>query len=206
MYRQPFQLEMVSHSANTGGPTYLAIAILRLAPGSPECLCESEKRQTLRWLLQNQDKSGGFSGRTNKDADACYCFWCGSAIKVSPYIPSSRPPFINLPDRCLVQQSSWITSPSLRSSGTANLNMVALLKHRENTQVYFWCILLAGDSEGTLPDPYHTYLSLAAISMFPPPEAAGGDTWAIEPLDPLINAKLSTAQWARDHIPSKKST
>jgi geranylgeranyl transferase type-1 subunit beta len=55
------------------------------------------------------------------------------------------------------------------------------------------------------PDPYHTYLSLAAIAMFPPPESSGGDTWAIEPLDPLINAKLSTAQWARDHIPSKST-
>ena len=51
-----------------------------------------------------------------------------------------------------------------------------------------------------------TPISLAAIAMFPPPESAEGSTWAIEPLDPLINAKLSTAQWARDHIPSKKST
>lgn len=51
-------------------------------------------------------------------------------------------------------------------------------------------------------DPYHTYLSLAAIAMFPPPESAG-NTWVVEPLDPLINARLSTAQWARDHIPSK---
>lgn len=40
--------------------------------------------------------------------------------------------------------------------------------------------------------------------MFPPPESAG-DTWVIEPLDPLINAKLSTAQWAKDHIPSKST-
>ena len=39
-------------------------------------------------------------------------------------------------------------------------------------------------------DPYHTYLSLAATSMFPPPESTGGGTWTIEPLDPLINAKL----------------
>jgi geranylgeranyl transferase type-1 subunit beta len=55
------------------------------------------------------------------------------------------------------------------------------------------------------PDPYHTYLSLAAIAMFPPPESEGGGTWAIEPLDPLINAKSSTAQWARAHIPSKSA-
>lgn len=60
------------------------MAIFRLASDSPECLTESEKRQTLRWLLQNQAESGGFRGRTNKDADACYCFWCGGAIQVSP--------------------------------------------------------------------------------------------------------------------------
>ena len=59
--------------------------------------------------------------------------------------------------------------------------------------------------ENFSPDPYHTYLSLAAIAMFPPPESAEGGTWAIEPLDPLINARLSTAQWARDHIPSKST-
>lgn len=70
------------HLTGAGGPTYLAIAILRLAPDSAECLTENEKRQTLRWLLQNQDNSGGFRGRTNKDADACYCFWCGGAIQV----------------------------------------------------------------------------------------------------------------------------
>jgi len=63
--------------------------------------------------------------------------------------------------------------------------------------------LLLIHDENHFPDPYHTYLSLAAIAMFPPPESAGGGTWAIEPLDPLINANLPTVQWARDHIPSK---
>jgi hypothetical protein len=71
-----------TYLTGTGGPTYLAIAILHLAPDSPERLTEIERQQTLRWLLQNQDNSGGFRGRTNKDADACYCFWCGGAIQV----------------------------------------------------------------------------------------------------------------------------
>ena len=88
----------------TGGPTYLAMAILRLASNSPECLSESEKRRTLRWLLQNQDTSGGFRGRTNKDADACYCFWCGGAIQV-PSLMRSRLPFTNLLARYSVQRS-----------------------------------------------------------------------------------------------------
>jgi prenyltransferase beta subunit len=47
-----------------------------------EHLTESERQQTIRWLVQNQDESGGFRGRTGKEADACYCFWCGAALQV----------------------------------------------------------------------------------------------------------------------------
>ena len=70
------------HRIDAGGPTYLAMAVFCLASNSPN-LSGSERRQTLRWLLQNQGESGGFRGRTNKEADACYCFWCGGAIQVS---------------------------------------------------------------------------------------------------------------------------
>jgi geranylgeranyl transferase type-1 subunit beta len=59
-------------------------------------------------------------------------------------------------------------------------------------------------TEKNCSDPYHTYLSLAAIAIFPL-SGSGGGTWAIKPLDPLINAELSTAQWARDHIPLKST-
>jgi len=151
-----------------GGPTYLAVAILRLASDS---LSESERRQTLRWLLQNQDESGGFRGRTNKEADACYCFWCGGAIQIL--------------------------------GATELVDKAALVSFLGGCQFKYGGIAKAS---GESADPYHTYLSLAAIAMFPPPESAeGGGTWAIESLDPLINAKVSTAQWARDHIPSKST-
>ncbi|GAW07887.1 geranylgeranyl transferase type-1 subunit beta [Lentinula edodes] len=56
---------------------------------------------------------------------------------------------------------------------------------------------------GEHPDPYHTYLSLAALSMFPPPQYdndTNSSTWAFESLDPLINARGETADWARSHI------
>jgi len=151
-----------------GGPTYLAIAIFHLAPSSPKHLDETERRQTLRWLLQNQDESGGFRGRTNKEADACYCFWCGGAVQIL---------------------------------GAGELvDSTALASFLGNCQFKFGGI---GKAPGELPDPYHTYLSLAAAAMFPPPESADRSTWAIEAFDPLINAKLSTVQWARDHIPSQ---
>ena len=69
-----------------GGTTYIAIASLALASSM---ICESQKLSsdqrelTIQWLLRNQDHSGGFRGRTGKEADACYCFWCAGALKVS---------------------------------------------------------------------------------------------------------------------------
>jgi prenyltransferase beta subunit len=83
----------LSSSHGAGGPTYLAMAILRLVSPSPDYLSASERRRTLRWLLQNQDESGGFRGRTNKEADACYCFWCGAATQVLH--SQCLPPFTN---------------------------------------------------------------------------------------------------------------
>jgi geranylgeranyl transferase type-1 subunit beta len=43
--------------------------------------------------------------------------------------------------------------------------------------------------------------------MYPPnPDAAGTNvaSWEFEPLDPMLNAREETAQWARDHIPGRK--
>ncbi|KZP02089.1 terpenoid cyclases/Protein prenyltransferase, partial [Athelia psychrophila] len=64
----------------SGGPTFCAIASLRLAPSSSAKLTTEEQRQSIRWLVQNQDHAGGFHGRTEKESDACYCFWCGAAL------------------------------------------------------------------------------------------------------------------------------
>jgi len=55
-------------------------------------------------------------------------------------------------------------------------------------------------SPSILADPYHTYLSLAAIALYPPPEPVGGLTWLLQPLDPLLNATKDTMKWATEHI------
>lgn len=55
----------------------------------------------------------------------------------------------------------------------------------------------------TPSDPYHTYLSLAALSMFPPPLDKNDPIWAswnFEALDPLINARVGTAKWAKERV------
>lgn len=62
-------------------------------------------------------------------------------------------------------------------------------------------------------DPYHTYLSLAALSIYlpsfavNPTEALGArvaESWYFEKLDPLLNAREETAKWARKWIPARR--
>lgn len=54
-----------------------------------------------------------------------------------------------------------------------------------------------GKAPGEHPDPYHTYLTIAAAAVVAP-----DPKWEIQlqPLDPLINATQDTAQWAKMHV------
>ncbi|KDR82565.1 hypothetical protein GALMADRAFT_237942 [Galerina marginata CBS 339.88] len=157
-----------------GGTTYIAIASLALASAwtkHSEYLTASDRELTIRWLLNNHDKSGGFCGRTGKDADACYCFWCGAALKI------------------------------LGAGNLVNADAVASFLAR--CQFKYGGISKA---PGENPDPYHTYLSLAALAMYQPSSAATGadsQSWKFEPLDPLLNAREETALWIRGHVPAK---
>jgi hypothetical protein len=51
----------------------------------------------------------------------------------------------------------------------------------------------------TLLDPYHTYLSLAAVAMYASGSEAG-DSWRLQRLDPLLNAREETSRWARERV------
>ncbi|KAF9453163.1 terpenoid cyclases/Protein prenyltransferase [Macrolepiota fuliginosa MF-IS2] len=56
------------------------------------------------------------------------------------------------------------------------------------------------------PDPYHTYLSIAALCMYPPSplwEEEKPESWKFPVLDPLLNARVETAEWARRYISGK---
>ncbi|KAF8073552.1 terpenoid cyclases/protein prenyltransferase alpha-alpha toroid [Lyophyllum atratum] len=161
-----------------GGTTYIAIASLHLMPPTPAPLLTAAERQlTIQWLVRNQHPSGGFSGRTGKDADACYCFWCGAALQI-------------LGASDLVDASAlamFLGSCQFKYGGIAK-------------------------APGEHPDPYHTYLSLAALSMYPPASAMGPNhihihapSWTFEPLDPLLNAREETARWAKKYIPAQRT-
>jgi geranylgeranyl transferase type-1 subunit beta len=80
------QFALIVTGPRSGGTTYTALASLLLAPapstGPSERLTAQERRQTIRWLIHNQEDSGGFRGRTGKEADSCYCFWCGASLQV----------------------------------------------------------------------------------------------------------------------------
>ncbi|KAG1743173.1 terpenoid cyclases/protein prenyltransferase alpha-alpha toroid [Suillus paluster] len=150
-----------------GGTTYCALASLQLAQ-QLEILSSQDRQKTVRWLVQNQASNGGFRGRTNKDADACYCFWCGASLHV---LGAS-----DLVDKAAM--SSFIASCQFKYGGIAKI-------------------------PGEHPDPYHTYLSLAAVALLPP-DSSEGASWALCPLDPLLNATYQTSSWARAHIPAPK--
>ncbi|KAH9950677.1 terpenoid cyclases/Protein prenyltransferase [Amylocystis lapponica] len=155
-----------------GGTTYCAIAALHLAPPTPSSplarrIPPSMRMRTIRWLVQNQTPSGGFRGRTGKDADACYCFWCGAALKV------------------------------LGVGELVDTNALAGFLGR--CQFKFGGISKA---PGERSDPYHTHLSLAALSVLPPATVEAG--WQLPALDVLWIATEPTASWAHEHIPAPK--
>jgi geranylgeranyl transferase type-1 subunit beta len=55
-------------------------------------------------------------------------------------------------------------------------------------------------------DPYHTYLSIAALTVFPPNiqgEEPVPKSWEFGTLDPLLNASGETIKWIREHVPAK---
>lgn len=172
-----------------GGPTYCSLASLHLVPHSELTrLSLEDKDQTLRWLCHNQvflnsdetsdraDDPGGFRGRTEKEADACYSFWCCASIEI------------------------------LRSHATADTGSVPLLVDvAANARWIERCAFKWGGiakTPGETPDPYHTYLSLASIGVFPPELRSSLDqSWAkLAKVDPLINGRVESVVWGRNKL------
>ncbi|KAI7861382.1 protein geranylgeranyltransferase-like protein type I beta subunit [Spinellus fusiger] len=61
-----------------GGSTFCGTGALTLMEKQEEGLLCREK--LIKWCLMRQ--STGFEGRVNKNADTCYCFWIGGALKM----------------------------------------------------------------------------------------------------------------------------
>ncbi|GAA5908245.1 hypothetical protein JCM6882_006780 [Rhodosporidiobolus microsporus] len=143
------------------GPTYCAIAAYSLASRLSSI---PEPERLLRWLVQRQVRPppapepsepdsedegeveavpelemAGFQGRANKPTDACYSFWSTAALSL--LLPALSPS-LRLPD---------VLDPSL------DRNWLLSCQHK----------LYGGIARepGAPPDVYHTYLSLAALSL-----------------------------------------
>jgi len=57
------------------------------------------------------------------------------------------------------------------------------------------------------PDPFHTYLALASLSLSPPSgdvKAASDATWIVQELHPVINARTETAEWAMRNVKKRE--
>ncbi|PSR72010.1 hypothetical protein PHLCEN_2v12114 [Hermanssonia centrifuga] len=49
------------------------------------------------------------------------------------------------------------------------------------------------------PDPYHTYMAIATLSISPPPNS--DESLQLAHLDVLWNTTEDTARWIREHVP-----
>ncbi|KAH8114767.1 terpenoid cyclases/Protein prenyltransferase [Phellopilus nigrolimitatus] len=179
---------------SAGGPTYCALAALALAPAAyaeQAVLGDGARRRTLRWLAQRQSGAeGGFGGRTEKGADACYSFWCGAALDVR--YPSHYELLL-----CFTE-----------CGGEQILGAGALVARAPHAGFLAGCQFRVGGlakAPGELADPYHTYLALAALALYPPDEGEGEEdaSWRLPRLDALLNATEETAAWARAKISGK---
>ncbi|KAH9961439.1 terpenoid cyclases/protein prenyltransferase alpha-alpha toroid [Lactifluus volemus] len=108
---------------------------------------------------------GGFAGRTNKLADACYGFWSGAALAVRPFS-------LSIPSRNQILGANHLLD--VHALGFGGI----------------------GKAPDEHPDPYHTYLSIAAAAITSPDPA-----WKLQPLDQLINVTHETARWAKSTFP-----
>jgi geranylgeranyl transferase type-1 subunit beta len=139
---------------------------------------EVDNESTIRWLAQRQ--IGGFQGRPGKLEDVCYSFWCGAALKVS--------------------QSANFSG--IRANGLQILGADVIINKDEDKDF----LLSAqspmggfGKEPEDYPDPYHSYLALAALALHQDPLVA------LKTLDAQLNIPEDTASWLRTEMDRIKS-
>ncbi|KAJ7068993.1 terpenoid cyclases/protein prenyltransferase alpha-alpha toroid, partial [Mycena belliarum] len=107
------------------------------------------------------------------------------------------------PDTCYCFWGGAALQASSILGAEDKLNAYALAQFIAACQFPFGGIAKA---PGVGPDPYHTYLGLAAAAMYTPrlePSARRYGEWDFAPFDPLLNARVDAVRWARDHVPAR---
>ena len=119
-----------------------------------------------------EEEGGGFSGRTGKVEDACYSFWCGAALKIlrSGLVGSDE-----LLDPAKLSAGGSSTEVRFRlqaggKEGDEDGDFVDRLTHARFLSRCQFRLGGLAKAPGAHPDPYHTYLALAALALYPPPQ------------------------------------
>ncbi|KAH8829195.1 terpenoid cyclases/protein prenyltransferase alpha-alpha toroid [Flagelloscypha sp. PMI_526] len=186
-----------------GGTTYTALASLYL---STNPLSPKEKNQTTRWLTSLQSQCSQSEPLKNQDSDD----------EDETNAPSARGGFAGrtnkVEDACYC---FWCGASLKILSGTESLLSVdALVSFLSGCQFRFGGIAKAA---GDTPDPYHTYLSLAVLSAYPPQidvavkdnqddAATSWKLWIRPDFDPLVNARADVVNFGRRWLNSDKTS
>ncbi|KAL5519823.1 hypothetical protein ACEPAG_1483 [Sanghuangporus baumii] len=142
---------------------------------------DQEKKERKRKEIV-EEEGGGFSGRTEKVEDACYSFWCGAALRIlrSGQVGGAG----GLSSRSQSHSRSHLLARSsasgrevkqhLQGEETEGDDDEGDLVHRlTHARFLSRCQFRLGGlakAPGAHPDPYHTYLALAALALYPPPQ------------------------------------
>ncbi|VVT56404.1 uncharacterized protein SAPINGB_P005041 [Magnusiomyces paraingens] len=118
-----------------------------LTIGQLRDLEELDENAPHHWPLDSQ---GAFSGRTNKQADTCYCFWgVGSLLAL---------------DKLVMGMGVGMGMGIAETTALSQFNVQAAT-HFLLEEVQAEITGGFARAQGTHPDPYHSFLALAALSL-----------------------------------------
>lgn len=195
-----------------GGTTYCAIASFSLASRISSIL---RAEAVLRWLVDRQttppehvvdedsdceaevdrpaEEVAGFQGRIGKDTDACYSFWCTASIKVRPSPPDDLAETDRNHRAQLLRPDLDILRPELDRRWLHSCQHPVFGGIAREPGAFPGTPLapfLGPHSLLARTDVYHTYLSLAALSL-------GGEP-GLRPLDAAWNVSTEVAERIRN--------
>jgi geranylgeranyl transferase type-1 subunit beta len=135
--------------------------------------------ETVRWLAQRQ--IGGFQGRPGKLEDVCYSFWIGGALSVRP----PYDPFFSVGIITSIEPSTEIQILGHNDLINEPPNRSFLLSAQSPMGGF-------GKEPEEYPDPFHSYLALAALTIMD-----CGREFGLGKLDVQWNISEGAAGWLR---------
>lgn len=151
-----------SHAGLTFCAVGTALATQQISPLDAILPTPEHQRQLVQWLVSRQQPDGGFNGRVNKMSDTCYSFWVGASL-------------------AMISKHS-VKAECLPLSLVDKQAAVDFLLKQQHPIVGGFV-----KTQGSMPDPLHSCLGLAALSLF-------GHT-QLEPLDASFCLPVSAVEF-----------